>query len=173
MAKQAAMETRQKVHQLVVSGNITDAMRQVDENYPGLFVSRPDLLFRIKEQHFVEMVRLQEPTEELLKYCQGELQSRSPRESAGSGEVLSLLAYEEPDSSPVSHLLLPERRIAVAEVLNSAILEFQNEPKESRLRRLCEHALVVGETLHANEVPGSNLISIPELVRGHSDSSEA
>jgi len=165
MAKQAGMGARQGVSALVREGRIEEAITRVNELYPTLFEDSPECLFQLKCQRFVELVR-EGSLEESITFGRRELQEPPEREAAALKDALALLAYPDPATSPVAHVLLPARRHAVAETLNEALLEQQREPKESRLRRLCKHALLVGEELEANEIPGARLIDLPGRVRG-------
>ena len=171
MAKKANMETRRSVVQLVVAGAIDEALVRIQELYPGLLEARPDVLFKLKCQRFVESIRA-ETLQESMAYCLAELQRPPAGEEDTVNEVLSLLAYPEPLTSPAAHVLLPARRHGVADQLNKALLELQSEPTESRLSRLCKHALVVDEELQENEVPGALLIDLPGMVSGKQQEDE-
>lgn len=166
LAKKANMEKRRSIVRLVVDGAIDEALALIQELYSGLFEARPDVLFQLKCQRFVEAIRAQ-PLEESVAYCLAELQNPPPGEEDTRDEVLSLLAYPQPSASPMTHVLLPARRSKVAEVLNKAILELHSEPTESRLSKLCKHALVVGEELRESEVPTALLIDLPGMVSGN------
>ena len=45
-----------EIQQLVLSGQISEALRLVYSSYPGLLETRKELLFRLKCQQFVEML---------------------------------------------------------------------------------------------------------------------
>ena len=45
-----------EIQQLVLNGQISEALRLVNSSYPGLLETRKELLFRLKCQQFVEML---------------------------------------------------------------------------------------------------------------------
>ncbi|OEL23633.1 hypothetical protein BAE44_0015349, partial [Dichanthelium oligosanthes] len=62
-------------------------------------------------------------------------------------DVMALLAYEEPEKSPMFHLLSPEYRQNVADSLNRAVLAHANLPAYSSLERVVQQATVVRQYL--------------------------
>lgn len=64
--------------------------------------------------------------EEALQFAQQRLkpfkQCRSPQHQQLLRETLALLAYADPDESPMSYLVLDEHRRKAARVVNTAIL---------------------------------------------------
>ena len=61
--------------------------------------------------------------------------------------VLGLLAYQDPEHSPLAALLRPARRLAVADGVNTAILERDGRPGLSSLEKLVRHLVVSHDTL--------------------------
>lgn len=62
-------------------------------------------------------------------------------------DFMALLAYEEPEKSPMFHLLSFEYRQHVADSLNRAILAHGKLPSYSELERLIQQATVVRQCL--------------------------
>uniref|UniRef100_A0A453FNE5 CRA domain-containing protein n=1 Tax=Aegilops tauschii subsp. strangulata TaxID=200361 RepID=A0A453FNE5_AEGTS len=62
-------------------------------------------------------------------------------------DFMALLAYEEPEKSPMFHLLAPEYRQNVADSLNRAILAHANLPAYSSLERVIQQSTVVRQYL--------------------------
>ncbi|KAI9797219.1 MAG: hypothetical protein M1833_005628 [Piccolia ochrophora] len=70
-------------------------------------------------------------------------------------ETFSLLAYEDPKSSVVAHLLEPSGRIPVAEELNSAILVSQGKSSSAALERLYQQTEVLIQDIGEDGGPGA------------------
>jgi len=51
-----SMKNRQHIQKLVLAGKLGDAVRMVEQLYPGLLQLNPDLHFRLKIRQFIEMV---------------------------------------------------------------------------------------------------------------------
>jgi hypothetical protein len=60
---------------------------------------------------------------------------------------LGLLAYQNPQESPLKELLQPSQRMVVADAINECILESQGHQKTSKLEVLIQHLLVSHHTL--------------------------
>ena len=72
--------------------------------------------------------------------------------------MLGLLAYQDPEHSPLADLLRPARRLAVADAVNAAILERDGRPGLSTLEKLVRHLAVSHDTLrHAQGGRGEKL----------------
>ncbi|KAI9845115.1 MAG: hypothetical protein M1838_001904 [Thelocarpon superellum] len=85
--------------------------------------------------------------QETIKYgqvLQSEFRDDDRREvKKALEETFSLLAYEDPKSSVVAHLLEPSGRVPVAEELNSAILVSLGKSSSAALERLCQQTEVL------------------------------
>lgn len=62
-------------------------------------------------------------------------------------DFMALLAYNEPEKSPMFHLLSLEYRQQVADSLNRAILANSNLPSYSAVERLMQQTTVVRQCL--------------------------
>lgn len=65
---------------------------------------------------------------------------------------MALLAYEEPEKSPMFHLLSLDYRQQVADSLNRAILANANLPSYSAMERLVQQTTVVRQSLNQDHV---------------------
>lgn len=65
------------IQQLVLAGQISEALRLVHSSYPGLLEGHKELLFRLKCRQFVEMLTGND-TKELYEHTTSPLQQTSP-----------------------------------------------------------------------------------------------
>jgi hypothetical protein len=63
-------------------------------------------------------------------------------------DCMALLAYEEPETSPMFSLLSMDHRQSVADALNCAILAHANLPSYTSMERLLQHTTVVRQYLN-------------------------
>ncbi|KAF7721719.1 hypothetical protein EC973_004281 [Apophysomyces ossiformis] len=77
-------------------------------------------------------------------------------------EIFALLAYPDPSSSPVSHLMDVFERDAIATNLNAAILACQKRPEIPVLERIYCQAIVANKELACQGYAKSALIDINE-----------
>lgn len=163
------MKDRQRIREFVHSGQIDKAISLLNELYPGLLEHRSKELFQLKCLKFIEMIK-NSPIEETMAYGQKELyphHRRHPEDRAFIDAVFSLLAYPDPESSPVGFLLDPKRREVVMDQLNSTILEFEGQSGSSKLERVLRQALLLKEELIENEAsPSARFMNVSELIRG-------
>lgn len=127
---------RQRVYDAVCQGRVDDALDAVAAQYGAAVLdSAPRLAFKLKVQHFVELVRragsgsssssASGSVEEALAYGRSELGPRlqGPQDEELLSDALSLLAYADPAASPCGHLLRESSRAELAEELNGALLK--------------------------------------------------
>ncbi|AQL00081.1 Jacalin-related lectin 3 [Zea mays] len=115
---------------------------------PNLLENDMDLHFDLLSLHFIELVRSKKFTE-ALDFGQKKLTSfqKVTKYIEKLEDFMALLAYEEPEKSPMFHLLSPEHRQNVAEGLNRAVLAHANLPAYSSLERVVQQATVVRQYL--------------------------
>ncbi|CAF0796475.1 unnamed protein product [Adineta ricciae] len=80
-------------------------------------------------------------------------------------DAFSLLAYPEPKTSPLAHLLEPSQREAVSSVLNSAILEAHDMPRHPALEVLAGYLTECDKLMHKNNVPDCAYIELNKYLR--------
>jgi len=140
---------RQKVCRFVLDGHIDEALQEAEELFPGLLKNERDVVFVLRCQKFIELMRNSSPSE-AVTYAQRELaefQYFGDEYNKTLTNILALLAYENPHDSPVAYLLDPKRRFTVAEALNGAILGAQKQPRESIFTRMVAHGTVLLEDI--------------------------
>lgn len=100
--------------------------------------------------------RLLEETINFGKQLQVEFASDPRREVQGAlQEAFALLAYEDPMKAPdVAWMLWPDKRVAVAEELNSAILVSLGKSSSAALEKLIQQTTVLVESISAENIGG-------------------
>ncbi|KAJ1553992.1 hypothetical protein HK405_006309 [Cladochytrium tenue] len=152
-AYERTIAARQRLVALVTAGRVREALAECEGEFPGLLngdgPDAVDVCFQLKCQQFVECVRTS--AAEALQFAQNEL-SRfgplNPKYYQTLEDVVALLAYTDPSSSPVSGYLSQEHRDEVAHSLNSFILKRECLPVESPLERIIRQATVVRDNLN-------------------------
>ncbi|KVH99325.1 CRA domain-containing protein [Cynara cardunculus var. scolymus] len=133
------MEKRKRILHFALEGNALDAIALTEHVSPDLLENNKDLLFDLLSLHFVELICSRKCTE-ALEFAQAKL-------TPFGKDFMALLAYEEPEKSPMFHLLSFEYRQHVADSLNRAILAHANMPSYSALEKLIRQATVVRQCL--------------------------
>jgi hypothetical protein len=113
-AQVADAVVRQQVYDRVLQGHLDEAAGLLEQHCGDTFLQqRPRLLFRLRLQQFVELLRSQSASAEaVLLYGRRELGPlvAGADEEEMLAEALSLLAYADPAASPCAHLLRPSQR---------------------------------------------------------------
>ncbi|CAK7346299.1 unnamed protein product [Dovyalis caffra] len=106
-------------------GNALKAIELTEQLACDLLENNKDLHFDLLSLHFVELVSAKKCTE-ALEFAQNKLTpfGKEQKYVEKLEDFMALLAYEEPEKSPMFHLLGLEYRQRVADKLNQAILEF-------------------------------------------------
>ena len=135
---------RKGIVDLIVSGDIAHALQETATYFGGLLQDSREVMFRLRCQQFVELVRANQ-TKEALQFAQTELtpfgfdskhlvQLQVSKECFFFFQVLyvlkhlfkkdtvALLAYNDPFKSPAQHMLQQSARDDLAEAVNAAIL---------------------------------------------------
>ncbi|KAI3673230.1 hypothetical protein L6452_39347 [Arctium lappa] len=142
------MEKRKRISHFALEGNALDAIALTEQVSPDLLENNKDLLFDLLSLHFVELICSRKCTE-ALEFAQAKLTpfGKVQKYVEKLEDFMALLAYEEPEKSPMFHLLSFEYRQHVADSLNRAILAHANLPSYSALERLIRQATVVRQCL--------------------------
>ncbi|WOG91982.1 hypothetical protein DCAR_0311238 [Daucus carota subsp. sativus] len=142
------MEKRKRVFMLALEGDALKAIELTEQLAPGLLDKSKDLHFDLLTLHFVELVCSRKCTE-AVEFARtkltpfGDVQKYVEKLE----DFMALLAYEEPEKSPMFHLLSSEYRQHVAESLNRAILAHANLPSYPAVERLMQQTVVVRQYL--------------------------
>lgn len=140
----AEMDKRKIIYTHAVEGNIMKALELTNDLASDLLQNNQDVLFDLLTLHFVELVR--------SKNCRGALEF-AQKELTPYGmldryieklqDFMTLLAYDEPEKSPVYELLSLDHRQSVADKLNQIVLAHYKLPSSSSLERLLQQVSVV------------------------------
>lgn len=139
-----SLDERIRIRDCLQEGRVLEAVALLNSVRPELLDTDRCLLFHLRQQHLIELIR-EGRTEEALAYAQDHLSEcgeENPQVLAELERTLALLAFEEPSSSPFGDLLHPSQRQKVASEVNAALLHDQGHhtpparPQLSGLLRL-------------------------------------
>ncbi|XP_054794787.1 uncharacterized protein LOC129300259 isoform X2 [Prosopis cineraria] len=142
------MEKRKRIFHFALEGNALKAIELTEQLAQDILEKNKDLRFDLLSLHFVELVRSRKCTE-ALEFAQSQLSpfGKEQKYMEKLEDFMALLAYKEPEKSPMFHLLSLEYRQQVADSLNRAILEHSNLPSYTAMERLIQQATVVRQCL--------------------------
>lgn len=132
----------------ILSGDIAKSIVIVNSTFPQLVSTATgpsEQFFRLLCQMFVEYIR-NGHTDEALRYAEGKLAPLASQYSHLSPHlqnVIVLLAYANPESSTVGHILSNEAKQKLADDINAAILG----ESEARLEKIIRHTTTVVDLL--------------------------
>ncbi|KAL5072078.1 hypothetical protein RYX36_022965 [Vicia faba] len=149
------MEKRKKIIHYAMEGNALKAIELTEQLTPEILEKNKDLLFDLLSLHFVELVRSRKCTE-ALEFAQTKLSpfGKEAKYMEKLEDFMALLAYKEPENSPMFHLLSLDYRQEFADNLNRTILAYFNLPSYTAMERLVQQATVVRQCL--NEESGKD-----------------
>ncbi|XP_010923261.1 uncharacterized protein [Elaeis guineensis] len=143
------MDKRKSIFHFALEGNALKAIELTEQLAPNLLEDNKDLHFDLLSLHFVDLICSRKCTE-ALEFAQTKLApfGKVHKYVEKLEDFMALLAYEEPEKSPLFRLLSPDHRQDVADCLNQAILAHANLPRYSSMERLIQQATVVRQCLH-------------------------
>ncbi|KAL6995744.1 hypothetical protein U1Q18_005880 [Sarracenia purpurea var. burkii] len=143
------MEKRKRIFHFALDGNALKAIELTEQLAPDLLDKNKDLHFDLLSLHFVELVCSRKCTE-ALEFAQTKLTpfGKVQKYVEKLEDFMALLAYEEPEKSPMFHLLSLDYRQQVADSLNRAILANANLPSYSAMEKLIQQTTVVRQCLN-------------------------
>ncbi|KAF9602239.1 hypothetical protein IFM89_025949 [Coptis chinensis] len=143
------IDKRKPIFHFALEGNALKAIELTEQLAHNLLEENKDLHFDLLGLHFVELVCSRKCTE-ALEFAQNKLTpfGKVHKYVEKLEDFMALLAYEEPEKSPMFHLLTQEYRQHVADSLNRAILAHANQPSYSAMERLIQQATLVRQCLH-------------------------
>ncbi|XP_009335720.1 glucose-induced degradation protein 8 homolog isoform X1 [Pyrus x bretschneideri] len=152
------MEKRNRIFQCAVEGEALKAIELTEELAPDLVEKNKDLHFDLLSLHFVELVCAKKCSTEALEFAQNKLTPFGKVEKYVTKleDFMALLAYKEPEKSPMFHLLSFEYRQQVADSLNRAVLEHSNLPNYSAMERLIQQTTVVRQCMSEDNAKNGN-----------------
>ncbi|KAI8905767.1 CTLH/CRA C-terminal to lish motif domain-containing protein [Powellomyces hirtus] len=148
------MENRKIISELVLAGEVGEAIEYCNSVFPetltGDTPESADIMFQLQCQRFVECVKVS--AAEAMTFAQQELGKFGafgrPKYVEKLNDIIGLIAYPDPYSSPLAPYLSEKRREEVATSLNSHILASQGFPSTTTMEQLIRQSTVVRETLH-------------------------
>lgn len=136
--KPEGTKIRMTIRHALERGQPGDAIDQVVDLNPEIVEERPELLFRLKKQEFIELIN-QGKYEEALEFAEQELARRVEEDESLLKELesaMALLLFDDPHKSPLSYLMGDSYRRETADKLNNAILSSETKDGISRLPHL-------------------------------------
>eukprot|EP00258_Populus_trichocarpa_P035072 XP_024451091.1 glucose-induced degradation protein 8 homolog isoform X2 [Populus trichocarpa] len=162
------MEKRKGIVRCALEGNALKAVELTEQVAGDLLENNKDLHFDLLSLHFADLVCAKKCTE-ALEFAQKKLTpfGKEKKYVEKLEDFMALLAYEEPEKSPVFHLLGLEYRQHVADKLNRAILAHTNLPSYTAIERLIQQTTVVRQSLNQDHgKDGIPLFSLKDFLKG-------
>jgi hypothetical protein len=143
------IDKRKPIYNHVLEGNVLKAIELTNELAVDLLSTNQDVHFDLLTLHFVELVRAKDCAG-ALEFAQKELRPFGKQDCYREKlqDCIALLAYEEPEKSPMFFLLSMDHRQSVADSLNRAILAHAHLPSYTSMERLLQHTTVVRQRLN-------------------------
>ncbi|KAI2636025.1 ran binding protein in the microtubule-organising centre [Xylaria nigripes] len=144
----SAIQQRHKIRTFIHKGEIEKAIQELNNIFPSILDSNESLLFALLRLQLVELIRQcnNSPDRDIsvaLKFAQtmlGPRAAKKPEFLEDLEKTMSLLVFS-PDSNldpSLSALLQPSLRRDVADRVNRAILESQQQHREAAIRHLIQ-----------------------------------
>ncbi|KAJ8772706.1 hypothetical protein K2173_027883 [Erythroxylum novogranatense] len=164
------MDKRKNIVHYALEGNALKAIELTEQIAWNLFENNQDLYFDLLSLHFVELLCTRNVTE-ALEFAQTKFTpfEKDQRYVAKLGDFLALLAYDQPEKSPMFHLLSLEYRKQVVDNLNRAILAYENLPSYTAMERLIQQTTLVTQCLNEDhgEVKDRLFVFLYQRFRRH------
>ncbi|KAF9430010.1 Ran-binding protein 9 [Podila epigama] len=162
------LETRKAIRSLISHGDIAHAMEVCNAAFPGVLSIDPkspltspasiQMNFKLQCQLFIEIVKSDpERGPDALMFAQDVLHKFQRLDPQGADhyikhmeEIVSVIAYSNPEDSPNGHHMKQEARDNLADIMNSAVLGCNGMSCEPALLTIVKQATVVREYLAAD-----------------------
>ena len=151
-----------KIREAVERGKIQDAIEYVNKVNPTILEDDEKLLFHLKQQQLLELIR-DGDLDSALHFAQNELTAggmENPQFIDELEQTMTLLAFENMQSSPFGQLLQHSQRLKVVSEVNAALLASQNQDANSALSTLMKLVLWSQEHLEKKGINFPRLLSI-------------
>ncbi|GIL63043.1 hypothetical protein Vafri_17192 [Volvox africanus] len=129
----SALVLRSRLRSCLMAGDVDGALSLLSEHCPVVMSDAKrfgEVHFQLACQKYIELVRCGR-VEEAVQFAQStmsQLRGPSPASMESSlRDVVALVAYQNPEASPLAHLLGREQRDAVADAVNAAVLTVASE----------------------------------------------
>jgi len=134
--KLAGIDERLAIQTSIISGDIMEAIKAINDLNSDLLDENADINFQLKQQHVIELIRTGNK-EGALQFAQLYLSEHGddPTRRQATEKTLMLLCFDTFDACPVKELLSESKRQKLAEDVNSAILLSQDREPNSKLAK--------------------------------------
>ncbi|EGD80998.1 hypothetical protein PTSG_10942 [Salpingoeca rosetta] len=173
--KEEDIRNRQVVRQHILGGNLTEAIASIEALFPSLLERNTDLTFKLRCRQFVEMIlTTQDQSDEslsaILAVGQG-LYELSRREDTHSDEndtlfedASSLLAFSDTSNETYARLSSQDRRVELADIVNTELLRAQSCNPEPMLLRIFGNIETFMQRMREHRMGLTALLDIPRLL---------
>lgn len=138
-----SMDDQIKIRDAIEGGRIQDAVEMVNNVDPEILDTNQTLYFHLQQQQLLELIKAGDMSR-MLEYACSELSARGEENPSFLDELeqsLSLLAFEDPKSSPFSKLLQNSQKLKLISEVNAALLTSQDQDPSSKLVTLMKLVL--------------------------------
>eukprot|EP00274_Cyanoptyche_gloeocystis_P006475 CAMPEP_0196660814 /NCGR_PEP_ID=MMETSP1086-20130531/41409_1 /TAXON_ID=77921 /ORGANISM="Cyanoptyche gloeocystis , Strain SAG4.97" /LENGTH=221 /DNA_ID=CAMNT_0041995427 /DNA_START=50 /DNA_END=712 /DNA_ORIENTATION=- len=147
----AALDTindRKRIYGLILNGQILQAVEETNVLFPNVLKDDQDVLFHLRCQHYIELIR-EKKVKEALLYAQEELGSfgHNPKNVDTLEDIVLLMCFEDAEASPVGSYMSQSQREKAAEMLNSAVLRQYDMPLKPGLERVAQQTALISRTI--------------------------
>ncbi|KAJ9470791.1 hypothetical protein DIPPA_10127 [Diplonema papillatum] len=150
LVQYSRLELRSAVIASIMDGKVREAARLIEEEVPDLVGQlRPVLVSQV----FVESLRNDDLEAAMAAIAQPECNTPDGPHPAVAN-VVGLLAYADPSTSPLAHLLTDSQRRHVADTVNAAILEHLKVQPESIVESMIKHITTIPVLAKERFCPG-------------------
>jgi hypothetical protein len=144
------IQARIRIVEYLKNGKIEDSLNLIKKAFPNIekHPDWKDVLFQIQCLQFIELIR-ERKDKEALAFA-GELGTYGFEGSKYMDtlqDVIALIAYQNPETSPVGNLMTQQHREEVAKLVNSTILVSLGMPSTTELEQLLRQLTLVQSLL--------------------------
>uniref|UniRef100_A0A7S2SM91 CTLH domain-containing protein n=1 Tax=Mucochytrium quahogii TaxID=96639 RepID=A0A7S2SM91_9STRA len=136
------IKERNFIRNAILNERFEEAIQHLEQLGTDIFEGNKRLLFRLRKHILIEKIKNGEISEAIL-FAQVELAPLTAQVAdlrKELEEVLSLLLFDDIESSPLSFLLEKEELLVTARKVNAMILQFQGQKSDARLIHLFQEA---------------------------------
>ncbi|EFJ08976.1 hypothetical protein SELMODRAFT_145745 [Selaginella moellendorffii] len=146
------IDRRKPIYNHVMGGEPLKAIDLTNGVAPGLLLDNKDLHFDLLTLHFIELVRSRNAIG-ALEFAQRELTpfGKEKHYVDKLQDCMALLAYSEPETSPLFSLLSVDYRQNIADMLNRALLDHGKLPSYTSMERLLQQFTLVSQRLQQEQ----------------------
>lgn len=156
------MELRIQLKNLILNGNLEEAISLLNLECPRIYHERPDILTELHIQAFLEYIKSSQPIK-ALEYGQKYLSRLSSHPVVPN--AFSLLAYADKSRAPESKLLCNSRRQIIADLVNSSVLVSIGMPGVPVFETLVRQMLVAGQESASLSCGKTSILNFYDLTK--------